>query len=330
MEPTETDNRFMMVKSTDDGASWREVDGDNRPPARDLEAVDAVRVGNLIHIVHMEDVVWYHAFQLPSREGPTEGWVTQSELIADPERPPLQSVGIEIFPDGQRLMFHADGPRIIVRTYKAPGNWPLLARIESGTWVSGIQVVRVPDNRIGLVYTDGDGNGWLQLWMASGPLDEPMRLTSGLGRTENDAASILRPAYLPEDNSVTVIYREQDGRLHERRLDLASAELSDPVQVVKGPVIQNAVDSDQTGADLLAYAGGLHLFFIPSESRDIFYTKSHHPGVWSEPVPLVQDIQGSWIRANGLDPDTIGFVYDAGSLGGSGMNRYGSVSASGK
>jgi hypothetical protein len=32
MEPAETDNLFMMIKSTDDGATWREVDGARRPP----------------------------------------------------------------------------------------------------------------------------------------------------------------------------------------------------------------------------------------------------------------------------------------------------------
>ena len=31
MEPAETDNVFMMIKSTDNGATWREVDGANRP-----------------------------------------------------------------------------------------------------------------------------------------------------------------------------------------------------------------------------------------------------------------------------------------------------------
>jgi hypothetical protein len=39
MEPTETDNLFMMVKSTDGGNSWYEVDPDNRPQVNDLEGV---------------------------------------------------------------------------------------------------------------------------------------------------------------------------------------------------------------------------------------------------------------------------------------------------
>ena len=38
MEPAETFNVLMMVASTDGGASWAEVDGDNRPVTDDLDA----------------------------------------------------------------------------------------------------------------------------------------------------------------------------------------------------------------------------------------------------------------------------------------------------
>jgi len=52
MEPTESDNLFMMVKSTDCGRSWRDVDGANRPETDDLESVDGREVSGTIHIVH--------------------------------------------------------------------------------------------------------------------------------------------------------------------------------------------------------------------------------------------------------------------------------------
>lgn len=322
MEPTETDNRFMMVKSTDGGNSWKEVDGQNRPPARDLEAVDAVCEGNLIHIIHMEDVVWYHAFRMTSGEGSSEGWVTQSELIGEPAKPPVQSVGLEILSDGTLLAFHADGTGITMRSRGNNGRWPVVTHEESTTRYSGIQVVQGEGNRVYIAYSDGEGNAWIQLSVNGNPPAKRWLLSSRLGRSEADVGSILTPVFSPGDETVAIVYREHDGSLHERRLDTKAGVLSDPVRVVKGPVIQNAVDSDQTGADLIAHKGVLHLFYIPEASRDILYTKSIRPGSWSDPVTLVHGIEGSWIRANGLQDGTIGFVYDAGSLGGSGMNRF--------
>ena len=52
MEPAETDNVFMMIKSTDNGVSWREIDGPHRPETDDLESVEARQVGDTIHIIH--------------------------------------------------------------------------------------------------------------------------------------------------------------------------------------------------------------------------------------------------------------------------------------
>lgn len=56
MEPTETDNVFMMVKSTDGGKSWVDLDGNNRPTLGDLEGVGSVMTGDsIIHIIAEEN-----------------------------------------------------------------------------------------------------------------------------------------------------------------------------------------------------------------------------------------------------------------------------------
>jgi len=324
MEPTETDNRFMMVKSSDKGKSWKEVDGENRPPARDLEAVDAVRVDDLIHIIHMEDVVWYHTFRLPSAENShSEGWIIQSELIAEPGKPPVQSVGLEVLGDGTHLAFHADGTGITVRTRTGKDNWSVIDKLSASTRYSGIQVVQIPGNQVYLCYTDGEGNGWVQLYEKTGRKGEPVLLTSNLGTAESDVGSILTPVFF--DETVVIVFREHDGSLNERRLNPETGELSDPVRVIAGPVVQNAVDSDQTCADLVVQNDALHLFYVPEDSHDLFYTTWTRPDNWSKPISIVQGIEGSWIRANSLEDGHIGFVYDAGSQGGSGMNRYGLI-----
>jgi len=94
-------------------------------------------------------------------------------------------------------------------------------------------------------------------------------------------------------------------------------------------VVQNAVDSDQTGADAIADGNTVHVLFIEENSGSIFHTYSSEPGVWQPPTLEVDGIQGQWIRGTklvqGEEGDVYGFVYDAGSNGGTGMNEYGEV-----
>jgi hypothetical protein len=321
MEPTETDNRFMMVKSIDDGASWQEIDGNHRPPARDLEAVDTFREGDLLHILHMEDEVWYHSFRMSASEQGSEGWVTRSELVARPDKPPVQSVGMEILEDGTMLGFHANGPRIQIRTRTKEGSWDLLHEKVSPIFLSGIQTTSWEDYAF-LAYTEGNGKAWLQIFNADGPIGNAFQLSSGIGTFDADACSILPLVFIPERQELAIVYREIDGSLYERRLRLQPLQLSDAHRIIDGPVVQNAVDSDQTGADLVAAGNELHLLYIPEANRGIFHTKSTRFGTWSEPQQLIENIQASWLRAHARKDGKIGFVYDAGSLGGSGMNRY--------
>jgi hypothetical protein len=321
MEPTETDNRFMIVKSNDRGKTWREVDGGNRPPARDLEAVDAIRIGNLLHIIHMEDVIWYHSFQMSSEENPFEGWISQSELIGEPAKPPVQSVGLEILGDGTLLAIHADGPHITIRGRDPEGSWPIFSRMESSTRFSGIQAVRAGPS-VYIVYTEGNGKAWLQRIQANGQAGQRWLLSASIGTSEADVGSILTPVFIPGRNQIALVYREQEGNLSERRFDLATDYLSEPRIIVSDPVVQNAVDSDQTGADLVLEDDLLHLFYIPEKGRGLFHKQSNGTGKWSEPKLLVDEIEASWVRASTIESGNIGVIYDAGSLGGSGMNRY--------
>ena len=92
------------------------------------------------------------------------------------------------------------------------------------------------------------------------------------------------------------------------------------------PIPTNAVDSEQVGADLIVHESSLHLLFIDAQSRSIFYTHASEAGNWSAPQAVVEGIQGAWVRGSvhrdAAGNPVYGFVFDAGSTGGSGFNRY--------
>ena len=71
----------------------------------------------------------------------------------------------------------------------------------------------------------------------------------------------------------------------------------------------------------------IHVLFIEQSSRSIFST--HASAGWQGSTLQVDNILGSWIRGNVYSRRdgvrVYGFIYDAGSDGGSGMNRFGEI-----
>lgn len=326
MEPTETDNRLMIVKSTDGGRTWREADSNHRPPARDLEAVDSRLQDGTLHLLHQEDSVWYHRFETSASSGAPDRWTVRSEPVATPEEPPVQSVALAALEDGRLVGVHADGPELVIRVRGAGGQWRKLHTLSADERLSGAQAVTAPNGRVHLVYTRGDGTAWARSLAPDLSLGRAALLSERIGEAEADVGSILPPVYLPASEEVVFVYRERSGLLFERRLDVGSGTLTDPVRISDLPVVQNAVDSDQAGADLVRAGSELAILFIEEASRDLFVTTSKRHGGWSEPQLLVTEIDGSWVRGRALDNGEIAYVYDAGSRGGAGMNRFGVVS----
>ncbi|MDH3246662.1 MAG: hypothetical protein OEM26_18725 [Saprospiraceae bacterium] len=89
----------------------------------------------------------------------------------------------------------------------------------------------------------------------------------------------------------------------------------------------DAVDSQQAGADAILNGDTVIVLFIEEASRNIFST--HDLGGWQPAEEQVGDILGSWVRGSVYtrkDGRTVyGYIYDAGSYGGAGMNRYGEL-----
>jgi hypothetical protein len=207
----------------------------------------------------------------------------------------------------------------------------LIGRSADGWILSGPQTTVTPEGQLHLAWTETNGSEGVAhhgLIDGNGVVGRHQTVATGLGGTESDVGSLAPLVFLPERNEVAVVYRRADGRLAERRVT-AGSTLTPEVIIGDQTVTQNAVDSDQVGADLVRYGGRLHLLFIDEETGSIYHTRSAEAGVWSAAEPVVEGIRGQWVRGQILQrPDgrtVYGFVYDAGSDGGSGMNRYGEV-----
>jgi hypothetical protein len=194
--------------------------------------------------------------------------------------------------------------------------------------LSGPQAAAGEGDFVHLAYTGDDGTAWYRRLQPDGMLTPRVLLARGLGTTEYDVGSILPLVFIPETNTVVVIYRLATGRLWERRI-VADGPPSEAVAVTDRDVIQNPVDSDQAAADAIADGTTVHVLFIEPASGSIYHTHTGANSAWTPSTRRIEGIRGQWLRGtlltHGDGAAAYGFVYDAGSNGGSGMNRFAEV-----
>lgn len=328
MEPAETWNALMTVKSSDGGKSWQEVDGEHRPKTGDLEGFASVLVGDRIHMLHQtSNDVWYHVFRTSDHPEQPDTWAVQDERLASPVEPPTQVADLTVRSDGSVVAVYGGPEKIHTRVRSPEGEWSdeTVVDADVGPDLSGPTLVKGKDDVVHLAYTGDDGSAWYRRIRPNGDMTEREKFASNLATDSVDIGSILPLVYLPETDTVSLIYRSASGRLLERRVT-AEGVWSAPVQVSDRPVVQNSVDSDQTGADAIAHGDSIQVLYIEQDTGRLFHTSRQDGGDWSEARLLVADEQVQWVRGALIKQKdgeaAYGYVYDGGADGGSGMNRY--------
>lgn len=330
MEPTETDNRMMLVKSTDGGQTWQEMDPEHRPSIGDLEGVASVLGSDgTLHIVHQtSDEVVYHAFGTHDHAAFPNRWIVTDQLIDRPEDPFIQVTDVTLRPDGSLVTVYANGDRLSFATRNPDGVWNPAQPIDS-THPSGLtnpSLVSRPGGIVEIAYKSMDETAWARQLLPDNTLSPAQKFANALGTMETESMAILPLIHLEASNQTIAVFRKQDGFLYLSHKTMDNS-WSEPVQVSDRAVISGPVDSDQVTADGITFEGELWIAFIAEHDRDLYLTRvdPEAPAVETS-LHLVSDIEGSWVRGNLLlqqdGSPVYGMIYDAGSRGGSGFNRY--------
>ena len=329
MEPAESDNKFMVVKSSDGGRTWREVDGAHRPATGDLESVDGRLLGDTLHLIHqVSEATFHHAFRTADHPTQPDTWaITDAPVNATVAR--TQMASLVARPDGSLVAFHlGDTIGYAIRTPEGAWGAETVIGGNDGTpRLAGPQAVLGARGEVHLAYTREDGTAWHRRLLPDGTLTAPQLLASGMDTREEGFGAVLPPAYLAGSDTVVIVFQHADGTLWERRVR-GDALPTPAVQVAPRAVVRSPVDSQQPGADVVADGDTVRVLYIDAEDRDIYAT-SHHAGGWQPAVRVVPDVDAAWVRGTILrraDGARVhGFVYDAGSNGGAGFNRYGEL-----
>jgi len=328
MEPAETDNVFMMMKSTDNGRTWNEVDAENRPETSDLESVDSRLIGNTIHIIHqVTRSTLYHAFRTSDHPTHPDTWAIRDEP-AGAVNAVAQTASMVVRSDGSIVAFYLGTEKIHYSIRPAEGTWSQVRTLDPGLTPNqaGPQAVLGDNDIIHLAYYGTDGTIWYRRFLPDGSLTERQLLASGAGTSRAEYGAVLPLIFIPQKNEVVIIYRLLSGNLWERRI-INNAPPSNPVLVTASKVVTDAVDSQQAGADTFIDGETVYVLLIEESSRSILCTDDN--GGWKPAKLLVDNITGSWVRGTiytRKDGKRVyGYIYDAGSDGGSGMNRFGEM-----
>jgi len=205
------------------------------------------------------------------------------------------------------------------------GAWSAEPIIDAGLapGLAGPKAELGANDTVHLAYYGMDGTIWYRRLLRDGTLSAREQLASGVGASRNEFGAVLPLNYIPGKNTAVIIYQQGDGRLWERRV-VNDGPPSAPVLVANQSVVRNAVDAQQPGADAVLDGETVRVLFIDDATRSIFSTNDR--GGWQASKREVGEILGSWVRGNAYTrPDGVrvyGYIYDAGSQGGAGMNRF--------
>ncbi len=331
MEPSETDNMMMTVKSEDGGKSWFEVDGDNRPRTGDLEGVAQTMAGDQIHTLHQtSDHVFHHVFRTSDHPTKPDTWAYTDERLASPVEPPVQVADLAVRSDGSIVGVYGNLEKVLYRIRSPQGEWgeETIVDADSDRDLSGPVVTLGKDNVVHFAYTGMDGTAWYRQIHPNGEMTPRQEISSGMGTTVESAGGVLPLVYLPESDTLSIIYRLDNGELWERTANNAG-ELAEPQRVTSHAVVTNAADSEQVGADAVGYGESIHVLYIEDGTGRIYHTYRDKEGEWRDPEIKVDGVDALWVRGQVIKQSeqgaVYGYVYDAGSYGGSGLNKYDEV-----
>ena len=222
-------------------------------------------------------------------------------------------------------VFLADRLHVVVRSPDGMWSAPVALDPELEQINAGPQAARGRADMVHIAYFTDDGRIWHRRLSPDGTLSARTLIAHGAGSSRSEYGAVLPLVYNANADRLTIAYRRADGRLWERAIE-GDAPPSAPTLITPIPVVTQAADSQQAGADLIAADGGLVVLFIDEETRSLFSTEKTTNG-WSEPVLRAGGVDAAWVRGARITTregePALAYVFDAGSRGGTGLNRFG-------
>jgi hypothetical protein len=357
IEPSETDPKMMMIKSTDGGDSWAEIDGAGRPVQEDLECVDIQQVDDVLHILcHDGGAVYYHTFQT-SDHASADQWGTIDNAV-------ITGISLGTGQQTCALGVHSSGDKIAVYNklstsdrlfFKVDtgGGWGSEQNLEvtSGYnwhWATGIfdangvfhvfysgedgvngEIYHVDITEISTVWTlgsresidtaAGDGNDY------DADIVPPVTWGSG-------ASADVMMAYIdPDDDKLYSVVVTNNGSPGTRKALSDNAIAYNPGDAD----MPGFTNSRQPAASLSVNGTDVYCHFSDGTTLDLYRDTAADDGGWTTDVEELDGKTVQWVRSHTFTHSSgnggktvVGYIYDNGSDGGTGHIWYGELEIS--
>jgi hypothetical protein len=332
-DPVPNHNTPMMMKSSDGGQTWAQVDAANRPTDRDLEGSWLLQAGTALIYVHTNgNRVTYSEFHTSDAAGTPDRWVVQNErgisgLLSDPR----QWACAARTSDGRLWVFFADTTlngrfQLSYIRRDAPGSWTPKTRISTDTEsLAGATCAVDPATDVTHVFYHDYAKKQVLYRSLSpdGTLSPAVRVdTTGTSTAERNYHAVANPVVYSAGGStvVTAMFGSASG---VRALSVVDGVIA-PEQVVDpaAPSISPANIGRNTGSDgpvmhLAVDGSTLHAVWAVASTGDVWHSSRPHGGQWSTPTLLVDSGAGhvSWLYSKVYPlggQRVLGYTYDLG------------------
>jgi hypothetical protein len=344
IEPAETENVMIVIKSTTGGDDWAEVDGANRPTNTDLESVDVQQVGDTLHILHQRGslyshAVLYHRFRMSDHATNPDTWEITDEAITSTISTSNQCAAIAVRSDTTIVAFYNSGDgtddRVYYKIRSSGGVWGSENSLDNTATTAFLfaSCVLGASDKVHIFYHEQDNHDIYHKSLNSSDTlsarelveaDASSGATLRWGMTEaiywdDSGDEIIMVAVRDEsDKFLYTIVVTNDGSPETRKL--ATAAVAEKDQDSEQPTATLAIDAATKTAYIL-YSGNV--------DYDLWRDKAVNDGGWGTDVELLADKTIHWVRArvfthsagNG-GKKVLGYLYDNGSDGGTGFIWY--------
>jgi hypothetical protein len=338
IEHSVNDNNVVVIKSTDGGDTWREMDGANRPIQTDFEGVDVFQDGDTLHIIHVKTAVYYHRFRMSDHSTNPDTWEITDEVIDNTVTSYGRQVGsINKRSDGSIVAFYIDGVSPARCRYKIRnGSWGSQNTVDSEAstiFLSPFSVLGASD-KIHLIYKD-DTNGILyhRSLSAADSLSARESVATGMSTSlAGDDIPYVPPVYYDSsgDEKVMILYKKLYGSnpMYHRVIT------NDGSPGTETLATDNDVEESEGGNAMViaaAAADGTNVFLFYCEDNvyDIWRTSNDDEGGWVTDIEEQDGVLSHWIQGEVITHSVgnggakvFGYVWDNGSDGGTGQIWY--------
>lgn len=325
--PEAEGNHPRMMKSSDGGSTWAEVDAESRPDAYDLEGGWQIQSGTAIHASFTHDAdVWWVAFHTSDASDRPDRWVAEEVIDSGlSEHDVEQFSSLARTSDGQFWAFYSDAlvdsrQQIGYRRRSASGSWGPKGSVDlaTGSWTSPVSVTG-SDDVTHLFYKDHLAHHlyWRRL-AGDGTLSEAVRIDAG-GTSRAVTPQTNAVAFEDDEGRqvIVIAFATAGGILTSVAITGDSPGAERPISTA--PVLSNPGITDNGGsvAHLAVDGTTVHAVWSDAASGDIEHAVRAADGSWTAGEKLWASgaSEAHWVYAAVFDREgrrRLGFTYDVG------------------